>query len=249
MHHFKKHHPILVKKLNEGLASDRKSQFKDPKKYIGTQYDFIGLSTPKQRAIYKAAYDFSTLPLAEQLLIWNEIWQHSHVYEAMTQALFFADQHKDAFDTQTLFDVTKKWITKVDNWAHSDGLSGLFSYLLEKNPTLIYPQLKSWNSSANPWERRQSVVALLEYSKKRKQVLAVNKLLPLVKSLLADENYFVQKGIGWTLREIGNVYPNDTWNFLVKHHAAISAVAFSPAIEKLHSTKKEELKQLRKKSR
>ena len=249
MKHFKKHHPVLVKKLKEGLASDKKSQFKDLKKYIGTQYDFIGLSTPKQREIYKAAYGFNTLAPTEQLIIWNEIWQHSNLFEVMTQALFFASQHKDAFDTTTLFNVTKNWVTKVDNWAHSDGLSDLFSYLLEKDAALVYPQFKIWNTSSNPWERRQSVVGLLEYSKKRKKVLPVTKLLPLVKSLLDDENYFVQKGIGWTLREIGNVYPTDTWDFLVKHHKTISAIAFSPAVEKLHSSKKEELKQLRKKSR
>ncbi len=79
--------------------------------------------------------------------------------------------------------------------------------------------------------------------------MPVNKLFPLIKPLLSDENYFVQKGLGWTLREIGNVYPKDTWNFLVKHHAEISAVAFSPAIEKLSAKEKEELKLLRKKSR
>lgn len=249
MKHFKKHHSTIVKKLQAGLASDKKSGFKDLKKYIGTQYDFIGLSVPKQREVFKAAYEFSNLSPNEQLEIWNEIWQHSQLYEAMTQALFFVSQHKNAFDSKELFSVTKNWVGKIDNWAHSDGLSDIFSYLLEKDAATVYPQIKIWNKSANPWERRQSIVALLEYSKKRKKVLPVNKLLPLVKPLLKDENYFVQKGIGWTLREIGNVYPKDTWKFLVDHHTTISAVAFSPAIEKLSVKEKEELKHLRKKNR
>ena len=249
MNHFKKHHPVLIKKLKEGLASDKKSQFKDLKKYIGTNYDFVGLSVPKQREVFKNRYALGNYTLLEQLTIWDEIWQHSNLYEAMTQALFFVSQHRDDFDPKVLFKVTKNWVGKIDNWAHSDGLSDIFSYLLEKNADLVYPQFKSWNTSLNPWERRQSLVGLLEYSKKRKKVLPVNKLLPMVKPLLQDEDYFVQKGIGWTLREIGNVYPEDTWLFLVKHHAIISAVAFSPAIEKLHLLKKEELKQLRKKSR
>lgn len=249
MKHFKKHHPVIVKKLQVGLASDKKSGFKDLKKYIGTQYDFIGLTTPKQREVFKAAYDFNALSLDQQLEIWNEIWLHSTLFEAMTQALFFVSQHRDAFDTKALFTATKNWVGKIDNWAHSDGLSDIFSYLLEKDAAIVYPQIKIWNKSENPWERRQSIVALLEYSKKRKKVLPVNKLLPLIKPLLEDENYFVQKGIGWTLREIGNVYPKDTWSFLVNYHAKISAVAFSPAIEKLSLKEKEELKQLRKKSR
>ena len=249
MNHFKKHHPVIVKKLQAGLASDKKSGFKDLKKYIGTQYDFIGLSVPKQREVFKTAYDFNALSLGQQLEIWNEIWLRSTLFEAMTQALFFVSQNRDVFDTKALFATTKTWVAKIDNWAHSDGLSDIFSYLLEKDAATVYPQIKIWNKSENPWERRQSIVSLLEYSKKRKKVLPVNKLLPLTKSLLEDENYFVQKGIGWTLREIGNVYPKETWSFLIDHHTKISTVAFSPAIEKLTVKEKEELKRLRKKNR
>ncbi len=249
MKHFKKHHPALVKKLQAGLASDKKTLFKDLKKYIGTECNFIGLSVPKQREVFKANADFKEFTLEQQLEIWDEIWQHSNLYESLTQALFFVSKYRDKFDTKTLFTITKNWISKVDNWAHSDGLSDLFSYLLEKDVALVYPQIKNWNTSANPWERRQSLVGLLEYSKKRKKFLPVNKMLPLVKPLLSDENYFVQKGLGWTLREIGNVYPKETWDFLVKHHKQISSVAFSAAIEKLSVKEKEELKLLRKKSR
>ena len=249
MEYFKKHHPVIVKKLQAGLTSDKKSLFKDLKKYIGTEYDFIGLSVPKQREVFEANYDFKTLTLEQQLEIWNEIWLYSNLYEAMTQAIFFVSKNRDAFDTKHLFTITKSWIGKVDNWAHSDGLSDIFSYLLEKDAAYVYPQFKNWNTSANPWERRQSLVGLLEYSKKRKKVLPVNKMLPLVKPLLNDENYFVQKGLGWTLREIGNVYPKDTWSFLVTHHKKINAVAFSTAIEKLAAAQKDELKLLRKKNR
>src|ERR1700744_1574847 len=158
MHHFKKHHPVIVKNLQAGLASDKKSKFKDLKRYIGTELDFIGLSTPRQREIYKANYSFNVLPLEQQLEIWDEIWQHSKLYEAMTQALYFISENKHAFDTKVLFTVTKNWVSKVDNWAHSDGLSDVFSYLLEKDAAFVYPQFKTWNTSANPWERRQSLV-------------------------------------------------------------------------------------------
>ncbi|MEO8762142.1 MAG: DNA alkylation repair protein [Bacteroidia bacterium] len=249
MNHFKKHHPVLVKKLQASLASDKKTKFKDLKKYIGTELDFIGLSVPTQRGVFKTNTNFELRTIEEQLEIWNEIWLHSNLYEAMNQALYFISKHKDVFDTKALFTVTKNWVGRVDNWAHSDGLSDLYSYLLEKDAALVYPQLKSWNTSKNPWERRQSLVALLEYSKKRKKVLPVNKLLSLIKPLLNDENYFVQKGIGWTLREIGNVYPKDTWDFLLKHHTNISSTAFSAAIEKRSVKEKEELKLLRKKNR
>jgi 3-methyladenine DNA glycosylase AlkD len=247
MNHFKKHHSKIVKKLQDGLSADKKTKFKDLKKYIGTQYDFIGLSVPKQRKLFQTGYEFSHLSLGEQLAIWNEIWFYTNSYEALTQCLFFVEKHLQLFNSRELWNITKKWTGKIDNWAHSDGLSAIYSHLLEIETKLVYAQFKSWNKSVKPWERRQSLVGLLEYSKKRKKVLPANKLLAMVKPLLADENYFVQKGLGWTLREIGNVYPKEAWDFLLKHYALITSVAFSPATEKLNAVKKEKIKSLRKK--
>jgi 3-methyladenine DNA glycosylase AlkD len=249
MKHFKTHHPKIIKNLQAGLSTDKKTKFKDLKKYIGTQYDFIGLSSPRQRLVFQTGHDFGHLSLSEQLNIWNSIWLHSNSFEALSQCLYFVSKHLNEFNRPELWKVTKGWTGKIDNWAHSDGLSAIYSYLLEVNAKEVYTQFKIWNHSSNPWERRQSVVGLLEYSKKRNKILPVSKLLPLVKSLLTDENYFVQKGIGWTLREIGNVYPEETWDFLLKHSGVISAVAFSPAVEKLSVKRKEELKALRKRKK
>ncbi|MBS1647884.1 MAG: DNA alkylation repair protein [Bacteroidetes bacterium] len=249
MQHYQKYHPTLVKKLQAAKVSDKKTGFKDLKKYIGTQYDFIGLSVPKQRELYRTNETIQALSLPKQMRIWQEIWQHSSCYEALAQALFFVLENRECFDAEELFTQTKKWVSRIDNWAHSDALSDLYASLLEKNAELVYPQLKIWNQSKNLWERRQSLVSLLEYSRKRKKVLPANSLFFLIKKLLHDHEYYVQKGVGWTLREVGNVYPNETWIFLQEHYADISSIAFSAAVEKLPATKKEFLKKLRKKSK
>jgi 3-methyladenine DNA glycosylase AlkD len=226
MQHYKRYHREILQKLQAALASDKPSLFPDLKKYIGTGYDFVGLSTPAERRIFKAGYSFSALSAPEQALIWNEIWQHSSWYEAMTQALYFVAKSRLDTEPLVLWEYTRHWVGKVDNWAHSDSLSDVYA-------------------SVNPWERRQSVVSLLEYSKKREKILPASKLLGMVMPLLTDNHYFVQKGVGWTLREIGNVYPEKTVRFLEKHIADISPVAFTAAIEKLDTDTKERLKQWR----
>ena len=43
----------IEKALKAEFASDKKAKYKDLKKYIGTQYDFIGLSVPTQRKVFK----------------------------------------------------------------------------------------------------------------------------------------------------------------------------------------------------
>jgi 3-methyladenine DNA glycosylase AlkD len=235
--------------LRQAKLSDKESKIRDLKQYIGTSHDFIGLSVPAQRRVFLQGYSWKNLPLEDQTDIWDHIWKHTAVYEVMTQALFFFTKNRDLLSTNILWNRLHPWAERIDNWAHSDGLSEVYACLLEKDPDGIYPCLADWNRSENPWQRRQSLISLLEYSKKRKKVLPVDKLLPLVKNLLADKDLFVQKAVGWSLREIGNVYPGKTWEFLTAHHHQLSPAAFSAAIEKLSPEEKETLKTLRKKSR
>jgi len=232
--------------LQSAKAADKVSGIQDLKKYIGTAYDFIGLSVPLQRAVFKKGFSFSKLPLPEQLQIWNELWLHSDNYEILSQCLYFTEYNRTRLDALQLWKVVRGWVKKIDNWAHSDGLSDVYAHLLECLPKEVYQQYVRWNHAANPWERRQSLVGMLLYSKKRVHLLPADQMLPLVANLLQDEHYFVQKGLGWTLREIGNVYPQEALDFLRRHVGDISSVAFTAAIEKLDPVQKDLLKQQRK---
>jgi len=235
----------VADKLIAAEPGDKKTKFKDLKKYIGISYDFIGLSTPTQRRIFKEGYSFNTLHVQQQLHVWDKMWQADNCYEVMTQALYFIEKNIGILDDSEVWQVTRMWVAKIDNWAHSDALSEIYSYLLERHPEL-YPQFEAWNLSANPWERRQSIVGLLTYSRKRKKVLPHTQVLPLVTNLLRDEDYFVQKGIGWTLREVGNAYPEETLVYLHTHVGSIHPAAFTAAIEKLTPEQKNVLKTVRK---
>ncbi|MDB5008950.1 MAG: alkylation repair enzyme [Mucilaginibacter sp.] len=236
----------ITQQLLQGFETDKPAKFKDLKKYIGTQYDFVGLSVPAQRAIFKAGFGFNERSLEQQLNTWDRLWKTSRQYEIMNFALMFVSKHLTAFEPYFIWNIVKDWVQQVDNWAHSDGLSAIYAHLLEKEPHAVYTQYKLWNTSVNPWERRQSIVGLLYYSKLRKINMPFEKLLAMMSTLLTDENYFVQKGVGWTLREMGNIYPAETLAFLNARNAAIHPIAFTAAIEKLDAATKDELKQLRK---
>ena len=62
--------------------------------------------------------------------------------------------------------VMKRWIARVDNWCHSDGLSGTYSRLLEADPASVMPVLERWNKDEALWPRRVSIVSLIHYSGK-----------------------------------------------------------------------------------
>lgn len=190
----------------------------------------LGLTVPNIRARLKKGYSFSSLDASEQLKVWNFIWKKSVIYEAMSQALYFYQKKslsKEEFET------VQTWTHRCSCWEHSDDLSKIYAQVVEENPQWVLPCLKKWNKSSLSWERRQSVVSFLEYSKKRKKFLPFQKMIPFVNNLIADEDYYVQKGVGWTLREIYNVYPKEVIEYLKENLTQISPIAYSAAVEKI----------------
>jgi 3-methyladenine DNA glycosylase AlkD len=216
--------------------------------YINTSLITIGLDTPTQRSIAKTGHSgLNNLPLEQQIVLLGEIFRTSEIFEIKNQCLLFLDQRKKKGLTENHWPFLKEWVKYVDNWAHSDGLSSVFSMLLQHHLDILYPQLIKWNTSKNIWERRQSVVCLFYFSSTRKKFLSFDKSIILIKHLLTDQEYYVQKGIGWALREACKVYYDFTYDFIVQHIKEIKPAAYSAAIEKLRPEHREIVKLLRKK--
>lgn len=216
------------------------------KSYMRSSMPFVGLKVPEQRKIFRQGYSFSQEQLSQQLAYWDFIWKQGNYFETLSQCLYFSEVYSKKNSLTELWDIIQHWVNRIENWAHSDGLSSIYSQILEKHEILIYPQLKTWNNSSNPWKCRQSLVSLLYYARCRKKVLAAKKIFPLISNLLEHPNYYVQKGVGWTLREVGQIYPEEAWTFLLKNATKISPTAFTACVEKRSLDEKNQLKTLRK---
>jgi 3-methyladenine DNA glycosylase AlkD len=101
----------------------------------------------------------------------------------------------EKFPVPTLVSIKQKLIKCIDgcdNWWISDALSSVYAKILEKDDT-FFAQLKEWNTHTNLWKRRQSIVSLFYYSSLRKKYRSFEESIPLVKNLLHDSEYYVQK--------------------------------------------------------
>ena len=206
----------------------------------------LGLTVPQQRQVHKAGFSFSGLPRSRQFPIWDAVWRTARTHEGKVQPLYFLGKMQGMEDAEAEWEIVRGWADDINCWDQSDGLSQAYSALLEARPDMVYPTLRAWNGDADPWKRRQSVVSLLYYAQFRKRVPALNKILPLVENLLDDPDYYVQKGVGWTLRETYNAYPKQALAFVSKHAAAIDPAAFSAALEKMTPAEKAGIKERRK---
>ena len=121
------------------------------------------------------------------------------------------------------------WLkTYVDNWGVHDHLAQSFGYLLFDYPELL-PKVKSFAKSKNMWLRRMSAVALIYPVRKGKYL---DDIFTTADILLRDEEDLVQKGYGWTLKEAGNVYPDEVFAYVMRNKKDMPRTALRYAIEK-----------------
>ncbi len=237
----------ITQRILSNINFDYKDKKESLKKYFSTKLNVYCIPTAKQRKFLKEGYSWSNKDMNFQIHIWDEVWHLGSSIEELSQPLFWLQSIKDDKILFQFWKVINKWVFGLDNWVHSDNLSHSYSRCLEFEKEKIYPQLKKWNSSNNPWARRQSVVSLLYYSRLRLHPICAQKILFLAENLIFDENYFVQRGLGWALRESYNVYPEITYQFIKKNVKNLSSIVFTTSTEKVNYSYKEELKKLRKK--
>ena len=202
---------------------------------------------PAHRKASKHFYSFSNRSFAEQLAIWDTIWKNGNSFWVRVHAFFFLERNiRNGEALKQMWPVVKKWQDHVDDWGLCDALAKIYTNILVILPDEVYDQLKKWNDDKNLWKRRQSMVSLLYYSRTKKKHPSFEKIINLIAPLLGDKEYYVQKGVGWTLRELHTVYPGKALSYFKKNIKAISSIAFTIAIEKLSTIDKDKLKALRK---
>lgn len=230
------------------LGRESKPQRWLAKNYVGagrSTIEFRDIRLPELRNAYKKGFSFSKNPRVEQWPFWDHVMRTSNVFETMLFPYFFAEKAK-IDELHAHRKIVVGWLDRVDNWAHSDSLSSILVRLVEHDPKFMLPYIEKWSRSKNPWARRQSLVSLLYYSRGRQKVLPLKTILGLIDRQMDHTDYYVQKGVGWALRECYNVYPEETFAFLKDRVRTLSPGAWQAATEKLSGVRKSQLKSLRK---
>lgn len=223
------------------------------KSFIGANYIGAGRSkliykdllTKDIRSVLKKKLSVSDFELEIQFESFESVWFSSNIFEVKSICLYWLGSLSDDKLIQ-LCPRVFKWSSEIDNWALSDGLCSIYARILEKKSSIILPTLKKWNGSTEPWLQRISMVSLFYYARQRKKQPTFKLVLGFIKPHMSSVDYYVQKAVGWTLRELYNVYPRQTLQFIDKNIKQISSVAWVAASEKLKSAVKSRLLKKRK---
>ena len=100
----------------------------------GSELEYLGIRTPALRRAVKEGFSFYDLPEEKVLEIWNELWMRSPYGEVLFAALEYYGPRVRKRVGPELWPVMKGWSRRIENWAHADFLSGIYSRILEKYP-------------------------------------------------------------------------------------------------------------------
>lgn len=149
--------------------------------------------------------------------------------EPKTIAFDWAYRQRDYYE-QSDFSVFQSWLEKyTTNWGAVDDLCrhALGVYVLHY-PEYI-PSLRKWAGSSNRWLRRAAAVTLITSVRAGRHVDAA---LEIACRLMGDDDYLVQNGYGWLLKDASIKFPREVYNFVMKNKLKMPRRALRYAIER-----------------
>jgi 3-methyladenine DNA glycosylase AlkD len=200
-----------VNKLADWMRSHRNEENAGPmKKYMRNQFEFLGIKTPERIALLREFLKEHGKPhfedLSETVLALWELPEREFQHIALT--LLEKDVKKLSEEHVKLAEkliVTKSWWDTVDHLA-----TRIVGTILKKHPELIEPYTRKWIQSDNFWLKRTAILFQLKYKKDTNEAL----LYHYIRMCKDSKEFFIQKAIGWALREYSKTNPESVKRFV-----------------------------------
>ena len=185
------------KKANAEIAAGQKA-------YMKNKSDFFGIKTPDRREIQKPFLVKAYLPPKNDIAkIINTLWnKHQREFQYFGMELLYKYNKQLEEKDIELFEymvVNKSWWDSIDFIAPK-----LIGEYFKKYPSQRNKYVNKWLASDNMWLQRSAILFQLKY----KNDLDTEFLSYVIESLLGSREFFINKAIGWILREYGKINTN-----------------------------------------
>lgn len=181
--------------------------------YMKGQFEFYGLYSTLRKDLTKEVIQATGLP--EDEVFQDEIqscWSDTH--REVQYAAQELVHRKKWWKREDSIDLIEEMITSRSWWDTVDFIaSNLCGSYFRIHPDQIEVIIPRWNASDDMWLIRSSILFQLKY----KTDTDLSLLESLVVPHLGSKEFFIQKAIGWVLREVSKHNPDFVSEFIERY--------------------------------
>ena len=179
-------------------------------KYMKNLFPYLGIKTPKRKELLRSHIIENGLPETSELKqITLDLWElpeREYQYAAISLLRKFTKKwDEDFIDLFEQLIITKSWWDSVDGLA-----SWMVGIHFIRFPHLRERYINRWMKSGNMWLQRTCLLFQLSYKDKTDEML----MEKLIMQLIGSKEFFINKAIGWILREYSKTDAEAVINFV-----------------------------------
>ena len=197
---------FLVENLKSFFSQHSNAEYAvGMKKYMKDKFLFCGIKKPLRAELQKNVFPKANqLDLTEVYEITKELWELDE-REYQYAALDLLDKYKKN-QSESIINLYEHFIISKSWWDTVDILAAkLVGSFFMKYPDLQAEYIKKWMKTDNFWLHRTCLLFQLKYKEHTNTDLLTKTIL----SLSMSKEFFIQKAIGWILREYSKT--NSIW--------------------------------------
>ena len=187
------------------------------KAYMKNKFEFLGVKTPARRKLTKAFFKQQTDSVIDWDFI-NETWSNSY-RELQYAALDYLESRKKLLTPSDLPRLKKLAQTK-SWWDTIDFLDRLVGSIIAR-----FPETKeiilAWSCDGDIWLRRLAI----DHQLLRKEETDTELLEKILVNNLGKSEFFINKVIGWALRDYSKTNPDWVRDFIERHQTKMAALS------------------------
>lgn len=195
--------------------------------YMRNQFSYYGLQTPERRRIYQPLLKEARKMKMIDWQFLDQCWEDSHrefqylVTDYLT-ALQKELTYEDIERHLKYYATTKQWWDTIDSL---DRIIGNIAFVDERVNDLMLV----WSKDEDMWLRRIAIDhQLTRKNKTNKELLA-----QIIVNNLGSEEFFINKAIGWSLRDYSKINPEWVRNFVEQHRLQMAPLSIREACKYL----------------
>lgn len=198
------------------------------KAYMKGRFEYYGIKSPERRELQKQFLAEHNLPVPFDPEVFLALWKaNQREFQMFGLDLLRRQAKKVSEHDLALIEeliVTKSW------WDTVDGIASWICgpYFL-KFPEKTGPVTGAWAVSDNMWLRRTSILFQLGYKQKTNAEMLLNH----IEKNLGSNEFFINKAIGWSLREYGKTEPDFVRDYVRSAESRLHPLSIREALKNL----------------